>query len=581
MDIPALICIAGILVSIMLVNNRWFYGVIYYRYQWFYLFSFLLLGITVTDILLKRNKRFSFCFNRQDVFVLLFALFLTLHYFLFNPGAVNTYQTFVVLIIGYFCYRYWFFHISGLTKIVSVMLLSIGNIEVIWGALQIYKVLPSPHQYYLVTGSFPNPGPYGGFLSICLPIALYLFLSSKNRFLKGYSFVSLVSLFSMLPASMSRAAWIAAFIGCCLVLCIYYQGRIKNFYHRHTKQFVILAIAAICLLGIFSVFAFYLKENSVLGRLLVWKLCMYLLVDSKFLGVGLGCFSAAYGNEQIEYFSTSSHVAPLEERLSDFPDYAFNEFIQIFVELGIVGFILLMMIFVSVFIKGIKERSDLGFLGGLTAVFMFALFSYPFRILPTVIVVIILLAGCCVSRGVLRKQPTFSYLYCVLLFISIPLWKNRLDYIEALKVWSTATQIEDKKRGYSYLSDQKAYLFDQINILMAEKKYSEANQILDQMLEFYAAPIFYIMKASIHQKFKEYQLAEDYYLKAHHLTPSRFYPCYLLALLYYDLKDWDKATYWGEMVLHKNVIVMSDAIVEMQQSMKVMLNEINRKKDNV
>ena len=63
-----------------------------------------------------------------------------------------------------------------LYKVVPVLvcwsLIAAGTVEAVWGLLQVYSYLPSNHSLYALTGSFYNPGPYSGFLSMCLPLAL-------------------------------------------------------------------------------------------------------------------------------------------------------------------------------------------------------------------------------------------------------------------------------------------------------------------------------------------------------------------------------------------------------------------------
>ena len=52
----------------------------------------------------------------------------------------------------------------------------LGIIEAIWGLGQLYGVVLSRHDQFLLTGSFYNPGPYSGFLAMIFPIAFYEWL---------------------------------------------------------------------------------------------------------------------------------------------------------------------------------------------------------------------------------------------------------------------------------------------------------------------------------------------------------------------------------------------------------------------
>src|SRR5690606_5337733 len=114
------------------------------------------------------------------------------------------------------------------------LLLSIvisGILQAVHGTLQLLGYYPSNHSGFKMTGSFFNPGPYAGFLTIVWVVSLgmYLFkdsittqiqsqLKSNSPFLKVvirsiYEYTPLVGLISIamvLPALQSRASWIAA-----------------------------------------------------------------------------------------------------------------------------------------------------------------------------------------------------------------------------------------------------------------------------------------------------------------------------------------------------------------------------------
>ena len=64
--------------------------------------------------------------------------------------------------------------------IISWLLILAGTIEAVWGLLQVYGYEPSNHSLYALTGSFYNPGPYSGFLTMCLPLALHEWITPKH-----------------------------------------------------------------------------------------------------------------------------------------------------------------------------------------------------------------------------------------------------------------------------------------------------------------------------------------------------------------------------------------------------------------
>ena len=69
---------------------------------------------------------------------------------------------------------------KAVTFIITWLLILAGSVEAVWGLLQVYGYEPSNHSLYALTGSFYNPGPYSGFLAMCLPLALHEWLTGKG-----------------------------------------------------------------------------------------------------------------------------------------------------------------------------------------------------------------------------------------------------------------------------------------------------------------------------------------------------------------------------------------------------------------
>ena len=105
----------------------------------------------------------------------------------------------------------------GVRMVIVWSLIAAGTVEAVWGLLQVYSYLPSNHSLYALTGSFYNPGPYSGFLSMCLPLALDEWLEGK-RVRKHIALAALVLMLLVLPSGMSRSAWLAALVASAGVL---------------------------------------------------------------------------------------------------------------------------------------------------------------------------------------------------------------------------------------------------------------------------------------------------------------------------------------------------------------------------
>lgn len=124
------------------------------------------------------------------------------------------------------------------------------------------RFYPSQHSRFELTGSFFNPGPYSGFLVAILPLALYYTLTACRiaRILSG---VILVLLLLVLPATLSRGAWLAAIAGCGIVLGNYFHlyNRLKFLFQKHRLASFIATICIFLLVTGTLIGIYQLKKN--------------------------------------------------------------------------------------------------------------------------------------------------------------------------------------------------------------------------------------------------------------------------------------------------------------------------------
>ena len=153
--------------------------------------------------------------------------------------------------------------INILKTIIVWSLIAAGAAEAFWGLLQVYGYEPSNHSLYALTGSFYNPGPYSGFLGMCLPIALHEWLKGKGIW-KHLALVALVLMGVVLPSGMSRSAWLAALVASGYVLAVHHWKAVCRYWKA--------VLAGLLLLVVLGIGAYHWKKDSADGRLLMWKI---------------------------------------------------------------------------------------------------------------------------------------------------------------------------------------------------------------------------------------------------------------------------------------------------------------------
>ena len=218
----------------------------------------------------------------------------------------------------------------------SVALLVMGSIEAVWGWRQLFGWTASGHSLYLLTGSFFNPGPYSGYLAMVLPVCLHEYLGNRQKIVRRAAGVVGAVLLCVLPAGMSRSAWIAAGVACLWVYACHagWSGKWRRQWSEHRKRTTAWLVCGVCVLVLLGSGLFLLKPDSARGRFFMWRMACHAIAEQPWSGHGNGSFAAAYGDAQEAYFSAGDYEA-WEERVAGSPEYAFNEYVQIAVEWGV------------------------------------------------------------------------------------------------------------------------------------------------------------------------------------------------------------------------------------------------------
>jgi len=102
---------------------------------------------------------------------------------------------------------------------------------------------------------------------------------------------------------------------------------------------------------------------------------------------------------------------------------------------------------------------------------------------------------------------------------------------------------------------------------MAEK-HVEAVKVLQQAEKYYPNTIVYTALGDSYKKLGLTEKAEQAYFHAWYMNPSRFYPKYLLAKLYDETGQKEKAATIAKELLDKEVKIGSTAIEEIKEEME-------------
>ena len=422
-------------------------------------------------------------------------------------------------------------------------------------------------------------------LPVCLhhymQFGAWKWMSASLKLEKVAAGVVGVLILCVLPATMSRSAWVAAVIGCVWVIYMHRDRHKWNIlWRRYKKRYISYGIGIFFVLIVGGAGAFFLKPDSALGRLFLWKITCQAIIKYPW-----GCdkgFAFAYGEAQEAYFSQGDY-AGWEERVAGSPEYAFNEYLELILTQGPVICIMLMVITLACLWAGIQFRRY-GVCGAIIALLIFSFSSYPMH-LPAFIVAYVCLLLACGIGDIIAKPVVLSA--CLIIWIGgfHGKWQREKDacrdWVNARMLYhagayAAANAAYDKL--YPQLREKGTFLFEYGHSLHKAGFYNESNKYLDKALVYCADPMILNVIGKNYQALRCYHWAEELLLASVHRLPGRIYPYYLLAKLYAEPEflNREKFEEMKRIVLMKAPKIHSTAIEEMRREVEEIAKELEK-----
>jgi len=380
-------------------------------------------------------------------------------------------------------------------------------------------------------------------------------------------------------------------------------------------------------MGITCLGLYHFKKGSADGRMLIWKVSSNIIKDYPILGVGQDQFKAYYCDYQADYFR--NNTGSEYESLAVDNQFVFNEFINIWVENGIVGLIIFMILLFFIFKSSVNLKNvpvvlkDEVYLIGnkktplphlsvvqlinllkasILSIIVFGCFAYPSEILPIKVVVVVCLAMLSTAISSQKKQETNSVNSSI-----ISLWL-RISSIFAIAVvflaftqlntlktacttWTNAYHLYQSERyddclieyekAWPELKNNGDYLLNYGKALCMTGSLEKAIEVLERSKSYSTSSVYYTSLGDSYLALHQNSKAKECYKNAHFITPAKFYPKYLLAKYYYKTGDIENAKLMAQEVLQKQIKVKSTAIDEIFKEMQMILNGGNNLQANI
>ncbi|MBE5318716.1 O-antigen ligase family protein [Pedobacter sp. MR2016-19] len=480
---------------------------------------------------------------------------------------------------------------------IVLAILVAGLLQQAIGLLQMIGVLNNGHPYFRITGTFGNPGVFAGYLVSLLPLACYVV--KRHIFEWGLPFPNfarygcymyLILCFFLLPLLDSRASWISG----CLAIFIVYRSEIwrvlTTFLNKRWKKSIFSILTAI--LFLVAIYIIHLhKEDSSLGRVLVWKITIGIFSKNPIFGIGFSNILNHYNDYQQNYFATQTSATALEKLNADNVYVSFNEIIEFLTEEGLAGMLLLAAFVFAVF-NSAKHFSTLRsmFVACLAVILLFACFSYPFHD-PAILINICIFCALIVGRPVVFycKSISFAWITAVrvtifagMLTCLIALFYVLPDVIRLRQIAKTVNVTDpdfsrsNLNRISLLLSHDPEYQTSKAIILYRKGLFGESLDLLNAVCKSSSNSDLYLLKGQNLEALKQYHLAEAAYYYALNIVPNRLLPRYMLFKLYLKQGDFNSAAFVSSQAVRLKEKVPSTTTNAIKYEMSSFLNKLKK-----
>ena len=459
---------------------------------------------------------------------------------------------------------------NNLVLPVCLIITILCTIQALYGIAQYMRLLPVFGRNR-VTGSFDNPAGFAACLCAGFPFFFY-FLSKRAIWIRCMSIAGMIIVGLAIIISGSRSGLLALATVC--VLGFFYLFQINK-----TQKIFIGILSAILLSSLY-----FIKRDSADGRLLIWRCSWEMIKEKPVTGFGTGGFKANYMNYQAKYFV--EHPDSKYAMLADNIGHPFNEYIGLLVNygfIGFLGFLLFSFILIRSFTR-IKEKTLFTYIAAwcLTAIAIFALFSYPLRY-PFVWVVGLLSCSVILFQGNEKAFKKFKavkrfYVPALILLLTLIICFKSYSRLMVDTKWCKTAHLSLEGRTeqmlpeyqllHAKLSNNELFLYNYAAELNYSKHYEESLSIARECESLWADYDLQMLIADDCQQIKDYPEAEQHYQKAKAMCPVKFVPLYKLFQLYEVTGEKENMRKIAETIISKPVKIMSPTVNQIKKEVK-------------
>ncbi len=314
----------------------------------------IIFSLWALSLIILQKTPNSFQISAIDIFVLIISIYVINHFFYFSPTTIYDSRAWLYL-ANIFCFFILKTILKGTTRndiiyFVLILILLNGTFQCILALLQYFDVISYSYRGFQLLGTFSTPNHLASYASVSFLISLWLLLNlKKTSKTKIVVLINLMALYiTAIILSQSRSNWLA--LGLSVILLLILFSKINRTAITYFKKYRRLIFLAISLTFILLPLTYFLKPDSVKGRLLVSEITVNEILKTPLKGHGILSFAGNYNKAKAQYFI--SERRPWEEiKNANYEFSPLNDYLLIGFELGIPMLLMVILLIIYVINK--------------------------------------------------------------------------------------------------------------------------------------------------------------------------------------------------------------------------------------
>lgn len=434
------------------------------------------------------------------------------------------------------------------------------------GFLQFFRILPSYHRAFPITGTFENPAGFATVQAAMFPFVFYLCYDKESSRIQKI-FALAISLMCLASVVLSGSRM--GFLGICsaIMVILAFTDPVSSFFKTHRWAWI--PILVICVSAFIALY--YIKKDSADGRVFIWARCIDLIKERPLFGYGYYGFEHNYMSAQADYFRANPDSPYV--MLADNVTQPFNEYLKLTVNYGIVGLTIAVILLIWIVFRLFKSDRQTKILGlsFVASVFVMCQFSYPYMYKVLWLLSFMAIAPAFIKPGKEFMIPGYLRIIVPSLLIGGLFLSLRTMYYQMKWTEISYRSIKGRaERMMPYYEDMRhimrnnpLFFYNYAAELNSIQRYRESLEFLDECSKNWNDYRVQILYSDNYAKMGVMDSALIACDQAYNMIPSRFEPLYRKMLVYGISNDSINAVRMAYEIIEKPVKVRSEETKKM------------------